>query len=300
MEGKVVEDAASYIRSLAGKRGRNVRWPRTGCARACPTRKTRRSTAASSTLSRRSEEELVARLDGRTVRRFDGSELSWPASGKPVVDLPMTFRQRFLLTIANPNLAYILLLMLGLLGLYFEFSHPGAISGRRWAAFRSSWPSSRFQILPINYVGLALILLAIASSSPRSRSTSYGFLTLGGIAAMIIGSLHARQVARPRAPPGPGRRPPRGPRRLARSSSSSSPWSSRPSARRPATGREGMVGETGTARTDLVPGGQGLRSRRALGAPRPTGPSARRKNQGRPGPRRPEDHGSSKSEQEGE
>ncbi len=100
----------------------------------------------------------------------------------------MTFRQKFLLTISNPNLAYILL-MIGLLGLYFEFAHPGAILPGVLGGISLLLAVFAFQILPINYVGLVLIILAIVLFILEVKVHSYGMLSVGGIVAMIIGSL---------------------------------------------------------------------------------------------------------------
>ena len=102
--------------------------------------------------------------------------------------MTMTARQKFLLTISNPNLAYILL-MLGLLGLYFEFSNPGAILPGVLGGISLLLAIFSFQILPINYVGLILILLAIGLFILEIKIQSYGILSVGGVIAMVIGSI---------------------------------------------------------------------------------------------------------------
>ncbi len=254
MEGKVVEDAASYIRSLAGKRGRNVRMAEDGVRKSLSYTEKEALDGGLIDLVAGSEDELVARLDGRTVRRFDGSERALALSGKPVVDLPMTFRQRFLLTIANPNLAYILL-MIGLLGLYFEFSHPGAILPGVLGGISLLLAVFAFQILPINYVGLGLILLAIILFVLEVKVQSFGMLAVGGIAAMIIGSLMLVKSPIPELRPGLRFVLP-----VALGMSLIVVFLLtlvlKAHARRALTGREGMIGETGTARTDLAPAGK--------------------------------------------
>ncbi len=254
MEGKVVEDAASYIRSLAGKRGRNVRMAEDGVRKSLSYTEREALDGGLVDLVAGSEEELLARLDGRTVLRFDGSELVLALAGKPVVDLPMTFRQRFLLTIANPNLAYILL-MIGLLGLYFEFSHPGAILPGVLGGISLLLAVFAFQILPINYVGLGLILLAIILFILEVKVQSFGMLAVGGIAAMIIGSLMLVKSPIPELRPGLRIVLP-----VALGISLIVVFLLtlviKAHARRSFTGREGMIGETGTARTDLAPAGK--------------------------------------------
>jgi membrane-bound serine protease (ClpP class) len=254
MEGKVVEDAAAYIRSLAGKRGRNVRMAEDGVRKSLSYTEREALDGGLVDLVAGSEEELVARLDGRTVRRFDGSEQALALAGKPVVDLPMTFRQRFLLTIANPNLAYILL-MIGLLGLYFEFSHPGAILPGVLGGISLLLAVFAFQILPINYVGLGLILLAIILFVLEVKVQSFGMLAVGGIAAMIIGSLMLVKSPIPELRPGLRFVIP-----VALGVSLIVVFLLtlvlKAHARRSLTGREGMIGETGTARTELSPTGK--------------------------------------------
>ncbi len=253
MEGKAVEDAAAYIRSLAGQRGRNVALAEAGVRESRSYTETEALEGGLADLVAGSEDELVARLDGRTVRRFDGSEQVLALAGKPVVDRPMTFRQRFLLTIANPNLAYILL-MIGLVGLYFEFSHPGAILPGVLGGLSLLLAVFAFQILPINYVGLGLILLAGILFVLEVKVQSFGMLAVGGIAAMIIGSLMLVKSPLPELRPALGLV-------LAVVLGVAAvvlfllTLVVRAHGRRPLTGREGLVGETGTARTDLSPAG---------------------------------------------
>jgi len=254
MEEKVVNDAAAYIRSLAEKRGRNVRLAEDAVRKSLSYTEREALDGGLVDLVAGTEDELIARLDGRTIKRFDGTPRSLALAGRPVVERPMTFRQRFLLTVANPNLAYILLLI-GLVGLYFEFSHPGAILPGVLGGISLLLAVFAFQILPINYVGLGLILLAIILFILEIKVQSFGMLAVGGIAAMIIGSLML--VKAPIA-------------ELRPSLSFVLPvvlafaaivlflltLVFKAHARRALTGREGLVGETGTARTDLSPAGK--------------------------------------------
>jgi membrane-bound serine protease (ClpP class) len=253
-EEKVVNDAASYIRTLAGKRGRNVQMAEDAVRKSLSYTEKEALDGGLIDLVAGTEEDLIARLDGRTLRRFDGSERTLALLGKPVVDLPMTFRQRFLLTIANPNLAYILL-MIGLLGLYFEFSHPGAILPGVLGGISLLLAIFAFQILPINYVGLGLIILAVILFILEVKVQSFGMLAVGGIAAMVIGSLML--IKAPIAELRPSLRfvlP------VALGVSLIVIFLLtlvfRAHARRSFSGREGMIGETGTARTDLSPAGK--------------------------------------------
>lgn len=246
MENKVTNDAAAYIRTLAEKRGRNVRMA---------------EDAVRKSLSYTEKEaldggliDLIASTEEEIIARFDGAERTLALLGKPVVALPMTFRQKFLLTVANPNLAYILL-MIGLLGLYFEFSHPGAILPGVLGGISLLLAVFAFQILPMNYVGLGLVLLAVILFILEVKVQSFGMLAAGGIAAMIIGSLML--IKAPIAELRPSLRfilP------VAIGVSLIVLFLLtlvfRAHARRSFSGREGMIGERGTARTDLAPSGK--------------------------------------------
>jgi membrane-bound serine protease (ClpP class) len=254
MEEKVTNDAAAYMRTLAEKRGRNVRMAEDAVRESLSYTEKEALDGGLIDLIAASEDDLVARLDGRTIKRFDGTARLLALAGRPVRDLPMTFRQRFLLTIANPNLAYILLLI-GLLGLYFEFSHPGAILPGVLGGISLLLAVFAFQILPINYVGLALIALAIILFILEIKVQSFGVLAVGGIAAMIIGSLMLIKA------PIAELRPSLGfvlPVVLAVSLIVLFLLTLifKAHTRRAFTGREGMVGEVGQARTDLDPGGK--------------------------------------------
>ena len=254
MEEKVTNDAASYIRTLAEKRGRSVRLAEDAVRKSLSYTEREALDGGLIDLVAKNEEELIDRLDGRTVKRFDGSALTLALRGKPVVALPMTFRQRFLLTIANPNLAYILL-MIGLLGLYFEFSHPGAILPGVLGGISLLLAVFAFQILPINYVGLGLIALAVILFILEVKVQSFGMLAVGGIAAMIIGSLMLIKSPVPELRPALHIILP-----VAIGVSLIVVFLLslvlRAHARRSFSGREGMIGETGTARTDLAPTGK--------------------------------------------
>jgi membrane-bound serine protease (ClpP class) len=254
MEDKVVNDAAAYIRSIAAKRGRNVPMAEDAVRKSLSYTEKEALDGGLIDMVAGTEADVIAGLDGRTVKRFDGTERTLALAGRPVVETPMTFRQRFLLTIANPNLAYILL-MIGLLGLYFEFSHPGAILPGVLGGISLLLAVFAFQILPINYVGLGLILLALILFILEIKVQSFGMLAVGGIVAMLIGSLML--IKSPLA-------------ELRPSLSFVLPvvlavaaivlfllaLVFKAHARRSMTGREGLIGETGAARTDLSPAGK--------------------------------------------
>ncbi len=253
MEDKVTHDAAAYVRSIAEKRGRNVSMAEDAVRKSLSYTEQEALAGGLIDLVASSEAEIIAWLDGRTIERFDGSARTLALAGRPVVDLPLTARQKFLLTISNPNLAYILL-MIGLLGLYFEFSNPGAILPGVLGGISLLLAVFAFQILPINYVGLGLILLAVILFILEIKVQSFGMLAVGGIAAMIIGSLMLIKAPIAELRPSLGIVLPvvLG---LAAIVLFLVALVFKAHTRRATTGREGMIGETGTARTDLSPAG---------------------------------------------
>jgi len=254
MEEKVTHDAASYIKTLAEKRGRNVQAAEDAVRQSLSYTEKEALEKGLIDFVAGSEEEIIARLDGRTVQRFSGDTVELQLKGEVVVDIPMTARQKFLLTISNPNLAYILL-MIGLLGLYFEFAHPGAILPGVLGAISLLLAIFSFQILPINYVALLLILLAIGLFILEVKVQSFGILGIGGIIAMVIGSIMLINSPIPELQP---------------SLSIIIPLAVglsliflflmflvvRAHSKKAFTGKEGLVGEIGTAQTDLSPDGK--------------------------------------------
>jgi len=254
MAAKVTEDAASYMKSLAEKRGRNVAAAEAAVRQSASYTETEALAKGLIDLVAKNEDEISEALNGRALTRFSGERQSLDLRGETVSDRPMSGRQRFLLTISNPNLAYILL-MIGLLGLYFEFAHPGAILPGALGGISLLLAAFAFQILPINYVGLLLILLSIGLFILEVKVNSFGVLAAGGIAAMIIGSLMLVNS------PVPALRPSLGvilPVALGLSLIFILLFYLvfKAHSRRALTGKEGLIGEVGRARTDLVPDGQ--------------------------------------------
>ena len=254
MEDKVTHDAASYIKTLASKRGRNVAMAEDAVRKSLSYTEEEALKGGLIDLIAKSDRDLIERLDGKVLKRFDGTESTLDLAGEAVVEVPMSFRQRFLLTISNPNLAYILL-MIGLLGLYFEFANPGAVLPGVLGGISLLLAVFAFQILPINYVGLLLIVLAVALFVLEVKVHSYGVLSIGGIVAMIIGSMMLIDSPVPELRPSL--------RLIVPVAIGISlvciflvTLVIRAQARRAVTGREGMVGEIGTARTDLAPTGK--------------------------------------------
>lgn len=188
MEEKITNDAAAYIRALAEKRGRNVQMAEDAVRKSLSYTEQEALKGKVIDLVAGSETELIESLDGRQIKRFDGRLEELHLKDALLVEIPLTFRHKFLMAIADPNLAYILL-MLGLLGLYFEFANPGAIFPGVIGGISLLLALFSFQILPVNYVGLLLIILGTVMFVLEIKVTSYGALAMGGIVSLFLGSI---------------------------------------------------------------------------------------------------------------
>jgi len=228
MAEKVTHDAASYIKTLAEKRGRNTKLAEDAVRESLSYTEREALEGKLIDLIAKNDQEIINYFDGKTIKRFNGEEVQLELKDEDIIDIPMSARQKFLITISNPNLAYILL-MLGLLGLYFEFSNPGAILPGVLGGICLLMAIFSFQILPINYVGLILILLAgsimlIDTPIPELRpSLNFIIPVAVGISAIFIFLIVIAIKAH---------------------------------MRRVHTGKEGLVGEIGVVQIDLKPEGK--------------------------------------------
>jgi membrane-bound serine protease (ClpP class) len=254
MADKVTHDAASYIKSIAEKRGRNTKMAEDAVRESLSYTEKEAYEGGLIDLIAKDEQEIIDFFHNKTIQKFDGEERVLDLQDEEIVDLPMTARQKFLLTISNPNLAYILL-MLGLLGLYFEFSNPGAILPGVLGGLCLLVAIFSFQILPINYVGLILILLSIGLFILELKVQSYGILSVGGILAMVIGSIMLIDAPIPELRPSLKFIIP-----VAIGLSLIFLFliilAVRVHMRKALTGKEGLVGKIGVARTELNPEGK--------------------------------------------
>jgi membrane-bound serine protease (ClpP class) len=131
--------------------------------------------------------DLIKKIDGRTVKR--GSlTFTIKSAGAAVVKVKESLRDRILKTLADPNIAYILM-MLGLAGLYFELSNPGTVLPGVVGAIALILAFYSFQTLPVNYAGVLLILTGIVLFILEIKVTSYGMLSVGGLISLTLGSL---------------------------------------------------------------------------------------------------------------
>ena len=187
MTAKQVNDAAAFIRGLAQQRGRNAEWAE---------RAVREAVSLTSTEALREKvidvlaedlPDLLARIDGRTVRVL-GKDVTLATRGLPFETLEPDFRQRLLSVIANPSFALVLM-MIGIYGLIFEFSSPGFGVPGTVGAICLLLALFALQMLPVNYAGLALILLGMALLAAEVLTPAFGALGVGGVVAFIAGAL---------------------------------------------------------------------------------------------------------------
>lgn len=184
---KQVQDAAAYIRGLAQLRGRNAVWAERAVREAV-------SLSAREALQQKVIDvvapditDLLKQLDGRRVVVAGGERVLHTANAK-IVAVEPDWRSRLLSVITDPSVAYILLLI-GIYGLFFEFVSPGFILPGVAGAICLLLALFAFQVLPVNYAGLGLILLGIAFMVGEAFMPSFGALGIGGVIAFMIGSV---------------------------------------------------------------------------------------------------------------
>ena len=192
---KVTNDAAAYIKSIAEKRGRNSEWAESSVRESVSI--TGEEAAEENVIDMVAEDldELLRLLDARTVE-VDGREITLATEEAAVVRIEMGFRDRLLERIADPNVAYILML-LGIFGLFFELQNPGAIFPGVVGVICLILAFFAFQTLPINYAGLILIVFGVILFILETQITSYGMLTVGGVICMFLGSFMLIRVTPP-------------------------------------------------------------------------------------------------------
>ena len=187
---KAAEDMAAYVRTIAGRRGRNAPLAEQAVlqSKAFTEEEASNATPPLIDLVATSLDDLLKKLDGRTVTRFDGRTTTLRTASATIVPIEMTLRQRILSAIAHPNIAYILL-SLGTLGLTIELWSPGAIVPGVVGGLSLLLAFFALQVLPINYVGLLLMLFGLLMFALEIKVTSYGLLTVAGIISLVFGSL---------------------------------------------------------------------------------------------------------------
>ncbi len=184
---KAVHDAAAYIRSLAELRGRNADWAESAVREAVSLSAEAALKANVIDVIASDINDLLRQIDGRTVKVVSG-EITLDTRDLNVVRIEPDWRTELLAVIGNPGFAYILLL-LGIYGIIYEFSNPGMLFPGVIGSICLLLALFALQLMPISYVGLALIILGVILMIAEAVAPSFGALGLGGLAAFIIGSI---------------------------------------------------------------------------------------------------------------
>ena len=188
MKQKVENDAAAYLRSICEKRGRNSALAETAVRESKSFTEREALDQKLVDLTAPGDRQLLAALDGRTVTRLDGTVTTLHTAGAEIVEYRRTLRQRIISAIADPNIALVLL-VIGALGIYVEFSSPGVIAPGVFGGILVLLGLSAISVLPINWLGAALLVLAFTLFVLEVKFTSHGVLGAGGALAMVLGSV---------------------------------------------------------------------------------------------------------------
>jgi len=184
MSKKVTNDMVAYVKSIAEKRGRNVQWAEDAVRNAVSVTETEALEKKIIDVIAKDLNDLLEKINGWDV----------PGKGKlklddvKIIRLHESLRTKILKTVSDPNIAYILM-MIGLAGLYFELSHPGAIFPGVVGGIALILAFFSFQTLPVNYAGILLIVLAIVFFILELKIASYGLLSVAGVLSLLLGSL---------------------------------------------------------------------------------------------------------------
>ncbi|HWF03915.1 MAG TPA: nodulation protein NfeD [Candidatus Angelobacter sp.] len=188
MKEKLENDAAAHLRSYSGKRGRNVEVAESAVRQS-------KSFSADEALSlhlidyvAKDQDDLFRQLEGKTITRFDGTKTVLHVAGKPVHLFEMTLRQSILTFLINPSISF-LIFALGLLCIYFEFNHPGAILPGVVGFVAVSISLYTLNLLPLRSMAVVLIVAAFGMFLLEAKLQAHGLVATGGIVLMVLGAL---------------------------------------------------------------------------------------------------------------
>jgi membrane-bound serine protease (ClpP class) len=254
MKEKLENDSAALMRSVAGKRGRNVEIAESAVRQSKSFTEEEALKNHLIDIVAANEQELFKQLSSKPVKRFNGQEVSLNLAGEPIRFYDMTLKQRILAYIMDPNIAFILL-AIGALALYAEFNHPGAVLPGTVGIVFILLAAFALNLLPVRHAALLMILGAFILFALEAKFATHGVLGIGGVAMLTLGALLLVDG------PIPEMRV-----RLATALAVSVPMglitvflmSIALKARRNkiVTGEQGMVGEAGVAQTSLAPRGK--------------------------------------------
>jgi len=249
MKEKVTNDAIAFVKSLAKTRNRNQELSEKAVSES-------KSYTAEECLTNKLIEfiaediyHLVNQLDGKSITLLNGQTITLHLKNEKIAPIEMPPTQKFLKTITNPNLAYFLLIF-GLVGLYIEFTHPGILIPGVLGGISLLLAFLAFQVLPINYIGLLLILLSIGLFIAEIKVQGFGILGIGGAIAFVLGSIMLFDAPIPEMRPA-----------MSTIISTTIAFVAifsfltykviQAMKRKTVTGKEGMIGEQGIAKTEI-------------------------------------------------
>jgi membrane-bound serine protease (ClpP class) len=196
MEEKVLNDAAAYIRSIAEAHGRNMEWAEKAVRESVSATEKEALELNVIDLVASNLEDLITQLDGREVILLDGSVVTLNTQGATINYVKMKLTEDFLYTLADPNIAFILL-SLAMLGITVEIFNPGLIFPGVLGGISLLLAFYSLGVLPVNYAGVLLIVLAFGLFIGEVLTTTFGIFTAGGIISLVIGSLMLFKGASP-------------------------------------------------------------------------------------------------------
>jgi membrane-bound serine protease (ClpP class) len=185
---KITNDATAFLRSFADKRGRNPSLAETAVTDAKAFTEKEALDGRLIDLLATSEDDLLRKLDSREITRFDGTKVKLSLSNSVLTPFDLSGRQKFLARIVEPDVFFILLIV-GVLGLYTEFTHPGMVAPGVVGGICLVLALYAMHLLPVNLAGVLLILLALALFILEAKYTSHGVLLAGGIVSMLLGAM---------------------------------------------------------------------------------------------------------------
>jgi membrane-bound serine protease (ClpP class) len=188
MRRKMFNDTTAFLRSYTEKRGRNPVLAETAVTDAKAFTEKEALDGKLIDLIASSTGDLLHQLDGRTITRFDGTKTVLALKNASITSFELSARQSFLARIVEPDVFFVLL-MVGVLGLYTEFTHPGMIAPGVIGGICAVLALYAMHLLPVNFAGVLLILLALALFILEAKFTSHGVLAIGGIISMMLGAM---------------------------------------------------------------------------------------------------------------
>ena len=253
---KINNDATAFLRSFAEKRGRNPKLAETAITDARAFTEQEALEGHLIDLIATDKDDLLRQINGREITRFNGQKLTLSLTNYSRMDFELSARQKFLARIVEPDV-FFLLLMVGVLGLYTEFTHPGVIAPGVIGGICALLALYAMHILPVNFTGVLLILLAFALFALEAKFTSHGVLLFGGIVSMLLGAMFL--IRSPLVPAGVS---------LGVALAATVPFAFltvflmrlvlKSRSWKSSTGKEEMIGEEGVVTTALPAGGEGM------------------------------------------